>query len=229
MRVTLAVPALNEEERIERCLAAVRAMRVPRETRLSVVLIDDGSVDRTVQLAAPYVDDVIVSDTGNSYLARNYAAERTDDPVIIFLDADCVPSSDLFVWSVHELVHGAVAGTARKMPLDPRPIDRAIWSLYDRVDRLHEGLCTSPYTFFASYSYFDRSVFIGSGGFRASEGVSADWNLGRRLRETGRIAYTHQEHILFDVRRYRSVGYLRYWWRTRTNTHHDYPPGSELT
>jgi len=59
MRLTVVIPALNEEEAIaatiERCLAARRhiARNSPVE-RVDIIVVSDGSTDRTAQIAAGY-------------------------------------------------------------------------------------------------------------------------------------------------------------------------------
>jgi len=48
--VTVLIPARDEEADIERCLRAVLAQDYPHD-RIEVVLVDGGSVDRTMEVA----------------------------------------------------------------------------------------------------------------------------------------------------------------------------------
>lgn len=101
MKLLIAIPALNEEASIEsiieRCLEA-------RETIIScspideveITVVSDGSTDRTVELAQPFVDqiDLIVFEQNRGYgAAIKEAWSRSDADVLGFLDADgtCEP------------------------------------------------------------------------------------------------------------------------------------------
>jgi hypothetical protein len=164
----------------------------------------------------------------NGYAAYNMAlAELGAEDLIVLLDADCIASPGLLARIVAEHGRGAVAGTAAKRPLAPRLRDRIVWAGYNGADGLCSAVLGHPYTFFASPSFFDRAVLDGLGGFRTDAGPNEDWRVGRAARRHGRVAYIGDEHVVLDTRRYRSVGYGRYWWRTRTGSHPSYPPGSE--
>ena len=49
--VTLVVPAHNEEKGIEKCIEAILEIDYPKK---EVIVVDDGSTDKTYQLASKY-------------------------------------------------------------------------------------------------------------------------------------------------------------------------------
>ncbi|GAH04139.1 unnamed protein product, partial [marine sediment metagenome] len=57
MRSTVVIPALNEEEFIGDCLKSIRAQTVPPD---EIIVMDNGSTDKTVEIAQKYADRVIV-------------------------------------------------------------------------------------------------------------------------------------------------------------------------
>ena len=95
MKLSIVIPALNEENAIgaiiERCLAA-RAAIVEHSpvTAVEVIVVSDGSTDRTAQIAARY-DEVhlIVFEQNRGYGAaiKQGFAESTGE-LVAFLDAD---------------------------------------------------------------------------------------------------------------------------------------------
>lgn len=96
MKLSIAIPALNEEDSIaaiiERSLAAREVIvRESPVTSVEIVVVSDGSTDRTVERARPYADRVrlIVFDRNRGYGAAIKAAwESTDADVVGVLDAD---------------------------------------------------------------------------------------------------------------------------------------------
>lgn len=84
-RVTVVVPAYNEEERIARTIGAIRT--VPAVNR--IIVINDGSSDNTSVIARDNGAEVIDLDPNRGKGgAMNAALPSLDGDVIVFLDAD---------------------------------------------------------------------------------------------------------------------------------------------
>jgi glycosyltransferase involved in cell wall biosynthesis len=118
--VSVVIPARNEADRIAAVIRSVQA-QATRGVDLEILLVDDGSQDKTAAVAraagARVVELGAGGNGGNPAYARNRgAAESTGDP-IIFLDADCTPDPD---WLAHLLAShdsGAdVVGGALDLP-----------------------------------------------------------------------------------------------------------------
>ncbi|HYG65338.1 MAG TPA: glycosyltransferase [Thermoanaerobaculia bacterium] len=93
-RVSVVIPARNEEPRIGQTVGAVFD-QAPEGVELEVVVADDGSTDDTAAVASGAGARVVPvrspGEPGSPGAARNRgAAAATGDP-IIFLDADCIP------------------------------------------------------------------------------------------------------------------------------------------
>ena len=87
-RVALIVAAYDEEAVIERKVANAVALDYPRD-RLQVVVVSDGSGDRTVELArAAGADLVLDLPRGGKVAALNEAVRRTEGDVVAFSDAN---------------------------------------------------------------------------------------------------------------------------------------------
>lgn len=87
--VTVVIPALNEERVIGECLRALSAQTYSRE-RMEVVVVDNGSTDRTAQIATSCGARVMHASERSAYVARNAAIAATDGDYLAFTDADCV-------------------------------------------------------------------------------------------------------------------------------------------
>ena len=87
-RVTLIIPAHDEELVIERKLANARALDYPAEL-LEVIIASDGSTDRTVELArSGGADQVLELPRGGKVAALNQAVGRATGDILAFSDAN---------------------------------------------------------------------------------------------------------------------------------------------
>jgi glycosyltransferase involved in cell wall biosynthesis len=84
-RISAVVPARNAEHWIESCLSAIRA-NDPAE----IILVDGGSMDRTVELARPWVDKVIDDGGTGVAAARMMGVASAAQPWVALVDADVV-------------------------------------------------------------------------------------------------------------------------------------------
>ncbi|HEX9734959.1 MAG TPA: glycosyltransferase family 2 protein [Thermoanaerobaculia bacterium] len=121
MKVVIQIPCFNEEETLPATLAAL-----PRELagvdRVEWIVIDDGSADRTAEVARAHGVDHVVRMNGNQGLARAFmaglvaAVERGAD-VIVNTDADNQYRAD----DIPELIRPLTAGEA-DIVIGARPI-----------------------------------------------------------------------------------------------------------
>ena len=101
MKLLIAIPALNEEasiqQIIERCLRARQdIIDTTPVTQVDIIVVSDGSTDRTVELASQFTDQVklIVFPKNRGYgAAIKEAWAQSDADLLGFLDADgtCEP------------------------------------------------------------------------------------------------------------------------------------------
>ena len=118
VRVAVLVPAYREEIVISRCVASLRASAYPD---LQIVVIDDGSDDRTAAVAREAASDdrrvlVLQKPNGGKASALNHGLASTDAEVIVVVDADSIVERDALAELVKPLGDpsvGAVAGNVK--------------------------------------------------------------------------------------------------------------------
>ena len=90
MNVSVVVPAYNREKTIGRCLDSILSQVLsPRE----IVVVDDGSDDRTVEIVEKYRDNyknvkLVLQNRGGAQRARNRGIKEASSEWIAFLDSD---------------------------------------------------------------------------------------------------------------------------------------------
>jgi glycosyltransferase involved in cell wall biosynthesis len=104
MKLSIAIPALNEEASIEKIILASLAARAyicnhSPVTEVDITVVSDGSTDRTVEIASAYRDRIslIVFPENKGYgAAIKEAWRRSDADVLGFLDADGTCDPEFF-------------------------------------------------------------------------------------------------------------------------------------
>ncbi len=89
-QISIVLPILNEEAYITACLGALQALR---DQNCELIVVDGGSHDRSVALAKPLADRVVVSAKGRS-TQMNAGARQASGDIFWFLHADSQPPSD---------------------------------------------------------------------------------------------------------------------------------------
>ncbi len=90
-RLSVLVCAYNEERTLDECLGSLARLDYPE---LEVVVADDGSTDRTLEIAHRYRFRVLALPHAGLSVARNAALEAATGELVAYLDADamCVPA-----------------------------------------------------------------------------------------------------------------------------------------
>ena len=89
--VSVVVPACDAERTLDACLDSLLALRYPRE-RLELIVVDNGSRDRTPALVAGRSPSVrlVHEPVRNRARARNAGIRASKGRLVAFTDADCV-------------------------------------------------------------------------------------------------------------------------------------------
>ena len=117
-RVAVLIPAYNEETVIVR---TIRSVLNSDYKNLHILVIDDGSSDRTAEAAREaYADEprvqVLLKANGGKAAALNYALERLTEEVYVGIDADTVIAADAIsklIPHFEDARIGAMAGNAK--------------------------------------------------------------------------------------------------------------------
>ena len=106
-RVSVVVCAYNAERTMEACLASLEVLNYPN---YEVVVVNDGSQDRTLQIAEsfPYCRIISQENKGLS-VARNVGAAAADGEIVAYTDSDCVADPDWLTYLVARMEEGGLA------------------------------------------------------------------------------------------------------------------------
>ena len=177
--VSVIIPALNSEKTLDACLNAISLMDYPKE-KLEVILVDNGSTDRTVEIGKKYNVKVFIKPKVNISSLRNFGVKMAKGDIYAFVDSDCLVSKD---WLNNALNHlkkdvVAIAGCGPDIPDDSSWIEKSWFFYKDLEARTVKHLGTGNLL-------VKKSVFMKVGGFNENLITGEDSEFCRRIREMG--------------------------------------------
>ncbi len=222
---SVVVPAHNAERTIGRCLTALANQTVPRAS-YEVLVVDDGSTDRTAAVAAEHGAVVLTHPTrSGAGAARNTGAAQARGHLLLFIDADCEATP---AW-VEEMLRPftetsvcAVYGAyrTRQTSLIAQFAQAEFEERYTRLTQ-RESI-----DFLATHAAaFRREVFARSDGFRRDLLGNEDVEIAYRLSRQGfRLAFAAQAAVYHEhpstLARYLATKMSRGYWRTIVYARH---------
>ncbi len=182
--VSVIIPALNEEVVIAKCLASLVRQDFPADS-FEVIVVDNGSVDRTIEVARSFGTSLrltILQKSNSSISAlRNRGANAAKGQYLAFLDSDCVAQTDWLSRAVDllRLGDGGVMGAFYTIPGGSSWVAKA-W--YEDLPRLKHGRVSyvPSGTLFVS-----RNTFFKLGGFDEAIATSEDFEFCQRVTAAG--------------------------------------------
>ena len=203
MKVSIVIPAFNEERLIGETLACVKdgmAEFAGRGFDTELIVCDNNSTDRTAELARAAGATVVFEPINQIARARNSGAAAASGDWLIFVDADSKPSRELFGDVAEQIVSGKCLAGGVTVTLDGqhRFIRRAtfIWN----------GISRACHWFAGSFIFCNAESFRTVGGFSSELFVAEEIDLSKRLkrlaRATGkRVVILHRHPMVTSARK----------------------------
>ena len=183
MRVSVVVPAYNEEAGLEASLRSIRSAMVAwerREWNTELIVCDNNSTDRTAEIAQACDAIVVFEPLNQISRARNAGAAHATGDWLVFVDADSHPSRALLETVAEEMSRGVCLAGGSTVTFDQA--DRSVrlvagaWNLCSRLTRWAAG----------SFVFCEASAFRAVGGFSEALYAGEEIDLFRKLRRMAR-------------------------------------------
>lgn len=212
---SIIIPAKNEEANIGRCLDSIAKLDWDKR-RYQVVVVDNGSTDRTVEIARGKSATVYVLPVATIACLRNHGALNSEGTILAFLDADCtVARSWLQAASVYldELSDVVAFGSPVVVPDGGTWVQRAWFNVRGKPGKVLDVVWLESANLFVR-----RSAFLAVNGFDESLVTCEDYDLTQRLRAHGRLVSDYRVMAVH----YREPATVREFlmkemWRSKSN------------
>lgn len=211
-KISVVVPTFNEEKYVEKLLTTLSWQTIPR-TDYEIIIVDGGSVDRTLEICRKYADKIVIQETPTVGGARNDGVKNAEADLVFTTDADCMVTHNLLERIILDfkaypdvvMVYGVVT-----------PIERSFKNTF--LIELNNVFVKILYRFkiylsVGANTAFRKKPFIIMRGFPAV-GAGDDYGLQFRMRKIGRIMFDGGLRVYFSMRRYEKYGFGRsfYEW-----------------
>jgi glycosyltransferase involved in cell wall biosynthesis len=180
LKISIVVPAFNEEKLIERSLHSIRVAATTFSQvgwEYEIIVSDNNSSDRTAELARAQGVRVVFEPVNQISRARNAGAAAANGEWLVFVDADSFPSAELFTEMAAHIRSGRSIGGGATVELD-RPVGWtvgfiSVWNCLSRWQRWMAG----------SFIFCEARAFRKLGGFSRELFVAEEIDFSKRLNE----------------------------------------------
>jgi glycosyltransferase involved in cell wall biosynthesis len=195
--ISFIVPAYNEERLLGATLKAINTVAQALEEPCEVIVVDDGSTDRTADIGREHGAQVVAVTHRQIAATRNAGARAARGDVFIFVDADTLVHETLVVLALQALRRGAVGGGAMvrfdgAMPLYARVMVPLVVKLL-QVSRMAAGC----------FFFCTRTAFDAVGGFDERYFAAEELGLSQALKRQGKFVIL-REPVLSSGRKLRT-------------------------
>jgi glycosyltransferase involved in cell wall biosynthesis len=219
VRISVVVPAFNEERLLPQSLAAISTASsafAAAGWTTELIVCDNNSTDRTAELAVAAGAIVVFEPINQIGRARNSGAARATGDWLLFVDADSFPTRELFADVVTVISSGTCVAGGSTVRVDLEGIAYATgigwWNALSRTFKWAAG----------SFIFCETAAFREIGGFTDRLYAAEEIDLFRRLKRLARrrrrsIVILHRHPLLTSARKahlYTIPEMLRFWGRT---------------
>lgn len=202
--ISFIVPAHNEERLLGGTLQAIHAVVQALGEPCEVIVVDDGSTDRTAAIGREHGAQVVPVAHRQIAATRNAGARAAQGDVFIFVDADTLVHETLVRLALQALRDGAVGGGTvvrfdGAMPLHARVMVPLVVKLL-QVGRLAAGC----------FLFCTRTAFEAVGGFDESYFAAEELGLSQALKRQGKFVILC-EPVLTSGRKLRTHSAREMW------------------
>lgn len=198
MRISVIIPAYNEENTIAETIQAVQAHG--GETVCEIIVVDGGSTDQTIAESRNAGAKVISSPKKGRAAQMNYGARQAKGKILYFLHADSIPPQGFGQNIELAVASGSHSGCFR-LAFDQ---DHPLLNLYAWFTRFD----IDAFRFGDQSLFVLGEVFSEIGGFREDHIVMEDNEMVRRIKKDYIFTILDDE-VETSARTYQKVGVIK--------------------
>jgi cellulose synthase/poly-beta-1,6-N-acetylglucosamine synthase-like glycosyltransferase len=182
--ISIVVTVYNSESTINECLRCIYKLDYPTE-RLEIIVVDDGSTDRTVQKVKDYPAKLILKEHGGYPSSMNAGIKEAKGDIILIVDSDTYVEQDYLIKILGEFEDQKVGIASGYVATKPnakfwaRIVGFESEARYDQMKSNYVDFITSTCT------AYRREVFEQVGLFNKELKRGSDEDLAQRASKAG--------------------------------------------
>jgi glycosyltransferase involved in cell wall biosynthesis len=215
MKISIVVPAYNEEKCLPATLEKIGAALAKFGGDSETIVVDNESTDETAPIAKSFGAKVITETVHNIARVRNTGAKNALGDVLIFVDADTLVPETLFQLIAEQMKNESYFGGA--VAVDFGPLERKWMKYYLSGGELWQRIFNWK---LGATQFCCKSVFREIGGYDETIFMSEDVQFYRRLtryakEKGGRLFFVKEPRVVTSARRFDKMSI----WKTLLLTH----------
>ena len=179
MKISVIVPAFNEEKLIAGCVSSIRAALAANAREgleWELIVVDNRSTDATAERARAAGARVVEEPKRQIARARNRGAQAAGGDWLVFVDADSTVSARLMAGVLDRMRSGAHAGGGAVVAMPGAPLWLGFWiGVWNLIS------CTLRWAA-GAFLWCRADAFKEVGGFNEDLYASEEIDLSRRLK-----------------------------------------------
>lgn len=195
-KLSVIIPAHNEENYLEKTLKSLKANKFPFE----LVIICDSCSDKTSKIARKYAKKIYNVDFNNISKTRNFGTKKSKGDFLLFIDADTSVSKN-YLSEIYNASKEYDYGCAKWISESKSVLGKLIAWNNNRYNKQHKT--------FSGNSFIKKSLFKKVGGFNEKMLKGEDTDLGDRLKKIDtKYVFILNAYYIPSERKYKEKGYL---------------------
>lgn len=178
--VSIIIPVYNEEKYLPFCLSSLKEQSFKD---FEVIVVDDGSTDRSSSLAQDFGTRVLVQNHQGTGKARNLGAKKAKGKILVFVDADMKFDKDFLKYLIKPILEGKTVGTFQEEELvaNSENIWARCWSFNSDLPQERRRPFNLPKKI-GVFRAILKEQFSKVGGFNPGKGYMDDGTLAEKLK-----------------------------------------------
>lgn len=215
MKISIVIPAYNEEKYLPATLEKIRDGLANTSCHWEIIVVDNESIDKTRSIAESFGAKVFTEIEHNIAKVRNTGAKNAAGDVLIFIDADTLVPETLFqkitaAMRDEKYLGGAVAVDYGEFQRKWMKLYLKGWQFWGTVFNMKQGaaqFCRK--SVFEEIGGYDETIFMG-------EDVMFYWRLSKfAKRKNSRLLFIENPKVITSPRRFDRMNV----WKTLLLTH----------
>lgn len=165
MKISVVIPAHNEEKYIERCINSIREAEKLLDEKVEVIVVLNRCTDRTEELASN--SGAIVYENNERCIAkvRNEGMKKATGEIIVTIDGDSLMTKETLKEIKTLILSGEYVGGGALIEFDrksfPLKLTQGFINLSVKITKAYSCIFWSTKANFESVGYFDENILLG--------------------------------------------------------------------
>lgn len=208
MKISAIMPAYNEKENIKGAILSLREQDFPKND-FEIIVIDDGSSDKTSEIAKRYADKVLKQKNSGPYFARNRGAKIAKGEILVFIDADTRVENNFFKEIMKAMEDEKLVGGQPIIKISDCNffINFTYNFCQNTMQWIFQSLGIKELVLLTACCFYRKKVFLEEEGFRKF--TFDDTEMSFRMIKRGKFAFLKKSNAKTSGRKINSFGMIK--------------------